>query len=124
MFQMTKKTGAIFAAMLVLSQGPGAVIAAAVPAAPGVVSSTTASVVPAQHRPHYYGHSRHRSGGVGVGAIIGGIIIGGLIAEAIREGRARDSDVDRCAARFRSFDPRSGTYVTYSGEVRICPYLR
>jgi hypothetical protein len=29
-----------------------------------------------------------------------------------------------CADRFRSFDPGTGTYVTYGGEVRVCPYLR
>lgn len=28
-----------------------------------------------------------------------------------------------CAARFRSFDPATGTYVTYGGETRPCPYL-
>jgi hypothetical protein len=27
---------------------------------------------------------------------------------------------DRCAARYRSFDPNSGTYVTYSGQERFC----
>lgn len=30
---------------------------------------------------------------------------------------------DRCAATFRSFDPDSGTYVTYAGETLRCPYL-
>ncbi len=29
----------------------------------------------------------------------------------------------RCAATFRSFDPADGTYVTYDGETRTCPYL-
>ena len=29
----------------------------------------------------------------------------------------------RCAATFRSFDPRSGTYVGYDGVRRACPYL-
>jgi hypothetical protein len=32
--------------------------------------------------------------------------------------------VAACASRFRSFDPRTGTYVTYEGEVVLCPYLR
>jgi hypothetical protein len=27
---------------------------------------------------------------------------------------------DRCAARYRSFDPSSGTYITYSGQERFC----
>jgi len=30
----------------------------------------------------------------------------------------------RCAARFRSFDWRTGLYTTYDGEKRLCPYLR
>ena len=28
-----------------------------------------------------------------------------------------------CEARFRSFDPATGTYTTYSGEQVLCPYL-
>jgi hypothetical protein len=32
--------------------------------------------------------------------------------------------VARCAAQFRSFNPRTGTYTTYGGEVRLCPYLQ
>jgi hypothetical protein len=35
-----------------------------------------------------------------------------------------DDAVARCAARFRSFNPRTGTYVTYGGETKLCPYLR
>lgn len=32
--------------------------------------------------------------------------------------------MQRCAETFRSFDPNAGTYVTYQGEVRVCPYLQ
>ena len=35
----------------------------------------------------------------------------------------KDSGMARCAATFRSFDPSSGTYVTYGGETLPCPYL-
>lgn len=73
-----------------------------------------------------YGRRHYRRGyrrGYGVGALIGGIIAGALIAAAIREGRARDNDVRRCAYEFRSFDPETGTYITYEGEERVCPYL-
>jgi hypothetical protein len=28
-----------------------------------------------------------------------------------------------CADTFRSFDSSTGTYVTYDGETRTCPYL-
>lgn len=48
---------------------------------------------------------------------------GEIIAPAIAEGRATDEAMARCAAEFRSFDARTGTYVRYGGEVRICPYL-
>jgi uncharacterized protein YcfJ len=37
-----------------------------------------------------------------------------------RRGVSRD-DVEYCANRFRSYNPRTGTYVTYSGDVRYCP---
>jgi hypothetical protein len=30
----------------------------------------------------------------------------------------------RCAQRYRSFNPSTGYYTTYSGEQRLCPYLR
>ena len=29
----------------------------------------------------------------------------------------------KCARRYKSFDWYSGTYVTYSGRIRLCPYL-
>jgi hypothetical protein len=31
--------------------------------------------------------------------------------------------MQRCAETFRSFDPPTGTYVTYDGETRLCPFL-
>ncbi len=40
--------------------------------------------------------------------------------------RAYSGDPDglaKCASRFRSFNANTGTYVTYDGEVRRCPYL-
>jgi hypothetical protein len=46
-----------------------------------------------------------------------------LVAPAILEGGATQEDMARCSARFRSFNTETGTYVTYGGEVRICPYL-
>ena len=72
-------------------------------------------------------HHRHhrRGGGPGAAAaIFGGIIAGALIASAIREGRAEERDIRRCEEDFRSFDPRTGTYINRYGEERVCPYLR
>ena len=36
---------------------------------------------------------------------------------------ANRDGMQRCAETFRSFDPQTGTYVTYQGETRFCPYL-
>lgn len=68
------------------------------------------------------GHWHGRGGWWGPG-IVGGIVAGALIAGAIREGRADDSDMAQCADRYRSFDPASGTYLGYDGERHVCPYL-
>lgn len=35
--------------------------------------------------------------------------------------RAMAMNDDYCAAKYRSYNPSTGTYVTYSGEVRSCP---
>jgi hypothetical protein len=34
------------------------------------------------------------------------------------------SGEELCRARFRSFDPETGTYTTYDGDTVLCPYLR
>ncbi len=31
--------------------------------------------------------------------------------------------MQQCVDTFQSFNPSTGTYVTYQGETRICPYL-
>jgi BA14K-like protein len=68
-----------------------------------------------------YGYGR----GWGPGALIGGVIIGGVLtAAAIAEHRAEPSAMRACARDFRSFDPRSGTFVNNDGDVRVCPYLK
>jgi len=38
--------------------------------------------------------------------------------------RWHPDDVARCASQFRSFNVHTGTYITYGGEERLCPYLR
>jgi hypothetical protein len=39
-------------------------------------------------------------------------------------GRFQDEGLSRCAAQFRSFEPETGYYTTYSGERVLCPYLQ
>jgi len=46
-----------------------------------------------------------------------------LIAPAILEGRATEEMMERCAERYRSFKRETGTFVAYSGEVKVCRYL-
>ena len=50
-------------------------------------------------------------------------LIGSLIANGLSEGAAH-SAIDRCDARYRSFNRSTGLYTTYGGEKRLCPYLR
>ncbi len=67
----------------------------------------------------------HRGGGgrgddgAGVAAgILGGLLLGAIIAnEAQRSNRS----VEYCMRRFRSYDPRSGTYLGYDGYRHRCP---
>lgn len=95
----------------------------AAPASSGAVGATKADVqtlVEPVHRRHRH---RHR-GGRGAAALIGGIVAGALIAGAIREGRASEYDMDRCADDFRSFDPETGTIINRYGDEVVCPYLR
>jgi len=46
---------------------------------------------------------------------------GAVVDDALGEG---DSGEAACSRRFRSFDPETGTYTTYSGQQVMCPYLR
>ena len=70
-----------------------------------------------------YGYNRRNNRGFRGGAVIGGIVASVLIASAIRESRAGSSDLSQCEERYRSFDPRTGTYMGYDGERHVCPYL-
>ena len=62
--------------------------------------------------------------GPGPLGIFGAIVAGTLVAAAITDHRARHEDMEHCAADFRSFDWRTGTYINRYGEERVCPYLR
>lgn len=90
---------------------------------------------------HYRGYRRHRGIGSGGAAILGGIIGFGLgaaiasqpryYAPAPRYYRTAPRYYGRyrpftrawyryCAAKYRSFDPRSGTFQPYHGPRRLC----
>lgn len=79
----------------------------------------------------YYGGHRGGWGGGAAGLGLGlaaGAIIGGAIASQpygyqpapIYEGGGGDA-IAYCMSRFRSYDPRSGTYLGYDGYRHPCP---
>lgn len=132
---------AIGAAALWLGAGMGLSSVNAAPGAAIARSGATAGqqpgsslVTPVQYRrgPGFYGRSygyygrpyrRYGYGGYGPLPFIAGAVGAAIVGGAIYEGRSSGSDYERCAATFRSFNPSTGTYVTYGGEERVCPYL-
>ncbi len=72
----------------------------------------------------YSGYRYRRNRGVNVGQLVVGTIGALIIAQAIREGRASDNDIDACDRRYISFDHRTGTYTGYDGHQYVCPYLQ
>jgi hypothetical protein len=81
-------------------------------------------LIQVQHRPHGGGGHRgggHRGGGGNGGAVAAGIL-GGLFLGAIIANQAQRSNaVEYCMRRYRSYDPRSGTYLGYDGYRHPCP---
>jgi hypothetical protein len=98
--------------------------AAPLPQLTGIDGKANVTDVRYRGRGWRHRHHHHHRRGYGAGALIGGIVAGALIAGAIRESRASESDFDRCRDEFRSFNPRTGTYLTYDGREVVCPYLR
>lgn len=75
------------------------------------------------YRHRHYGHRYYGRRDYYGPAVAAGII--GLTAGAIAAGAANanayDRDDEYCASRFRSYDPRSGTYLGYDGLRHACP---
>jgi hypothetical protein len=74
------------------------------------------------YRRGYYGH-RHHHGYGGTAAGIGlGLAAGAIIGGAIASGNAQaQQNAAYCAQRYRSYDPRSGTYLNNDGNRYPCP---
>jgi hypothetical protein len=113
--------------------------APAAPMAPSVAKAEAGSVVTQVRRyRHFHRHHRHGHGGRNLAIGLGIGIVGGLIAaEAYRSRPAYAYDEEvydapppggdpraLCAQNFRSFEWNTGLYTTYSGERKLCPYLR
>jgi hypothetical protein len=111
---------------------------------PGVAKAEAARAVTQVRRyrsfHRHHGHHRHGHRGRNLAIGLGIGIIGGMIAaEAYRGGPGYYDDAEAydglppgyageprelCAQRFRSFEWNTGLYTTYSGEEKLCPYLR
>lgn len=75
--------------------------------------------------PRYYGGYGYGYNN-GAGAVIGGLAAGAIIGGAIAAGQANaaaaaQQNAAYCAQRFRSYDPRSGTYLGTDGYRHPCP---
>jgi BA14K-like protein len=114
--------------------------AAPTPAAAGTSEASAVTQVQYGYRRRGYGRGWGAAPWIGLGA---GVVVGAIIAnEAYRPRRGYyydDYAYDGpyyypagyagdpraiCAQNFRSFEWRTGLYTTYTGERRLCPYLR
>ncbi|MFD1332653.1 BA14K family protein [Methylopila musalis] len=74
------------------------------------------------HRDRYYGrrYYRDRDRGNYAAAAIAGVAAGALIAGAANS-RSYSRGDSYCAQRFRSYNPRTGTYTAHGGRQVRCP---
>ena len=74
-----------------------------------------------------YGYGPHYGGGLLdiPGEVIAGTadVVGDVLEGPAYVAPYPSDGIAACEARFRSFDPATGTYTTYSGEQVLCPYL-
>lgn len=73
-------------------------------------------------RRHHGGHRRGHRGGSDAGAVAAGAIIGMALGAIIANQAAqRNRSVEWCMHRYRSYNPRTGTWIDYHGRIRYCP---
>lgn len=100
--------------------------------APLINSASFAQTLPVndvtnvQYRRHGYRHGGHyghrRGGGNGAAALGIGIAAGAILGGAIAASQAQaNQNASYCAQRYRSYDPRSGTYLNNDGNRYPCP---
>lgn len=63
-----------------------------------------------------------RGGGSNAGAVAAGAIMGIAIGAIIASQAAQHNrSVEWCMRRYRSYNPRTGTWIDYRGRIRYCP---
>jgi hypothetical protein len=88
-----------------------------------VLGVSAVAVAPANAFPYYYRPYYHRYWGPGpaIGAGILGFAAGAAIAGAAANARADDDGhVRACLDAYRSYDPRTDTYLGYDGYRHRC----
>jgi BA14K-like protein len=85
-------------------------------------TASSSDVTTVQYR-RWHRHGYYRGGGGGGAAGLGiglaaGAIIGGAIAASAAQA---NQNAAYCAQRYRSYDPRSGTYLNNDGNRYPCP---
>lgn len=99
----------------------------------GGLAKAQSSVTDVQYR-RYGGYRRDRgyNNGAAIGAGIAGLAAGAIVGGAIANSQqptyyeggpapVADDEVSYCMQQFRSYDPRSGTYMGYDGMRHACP---
>ena len=89
---------------------------------PAAITGESSAIVQVQYRRdrgHYRGRRDHGGGDGGAVAagILGGLVLGAIIANQAQSQRS----VEYCVRRFRSYDPGSGTYLGNDGYRHRCP---
>jgi hypothetical protein len=119
------------AAIVIWASVPFAGSAVAAPMFPAkAVRAEAGPVVDVRWRGNRWHDGRYRHHGwrhgyphrYGWGPAIGGLAAGAVIGGAIANSRAQAAENDAyCSQRFKSYDPRSGTYLGYDGQRHPCP---
>jgi hypothetical protein len=119
------------AAIVICASVPFAGSAVAAPMIPAkAVRAETGPVVDVRWRGNRWHDGRYRHYGwrhryphrYGWGPAVGGLAAGAVIGGAIANSRAQALESDAyCSQRFKSYDPRSGTYLGYDGQRHPCP---
>jgi hypothetical protein len=87
---------------------------------------SAAIVAPANAAPYWWYHHHYHGGywggpGPAIGAGILGFAAGAAIAGAAANARAADDDhIQACLDAYRSYDPRTDTYLGYDGYRHRC----
>lgn len=94
----------------------GAVSKNLVPQAQSGDSSLLTQVQYRHGGPRYRGHGGGGNGGAVAAGVVGGLLLGAIIANEAQRNRG----VDYCMQRYRSYDPNSMTYLGNDGRRHSC----